>query len=250
MRNRVAEYYDSIALFYESLYLGSEYYRTLYMKIGNVLDAYIKPRTRVLDVGAGTGFWSIYLRRRGAHVTSLDISCASLKRCKPCDERIQGDAASLPFKCESFDAVVALGSVYNHLPDTDAAFTSAACVLKRGGVFIADIDNAVCLDMFFEYAIYQGVRKLLAALIRGAVRGVWEFSGREVPFTYYSYFHVVSSMRRAGFKLVEARPVYLLPPLPSRLLQRGFRLKFFEKFDVLKCLAPLSTTVIYVAVRV
>jgi len=50
-----AAYYDAIAHIYSDIYLRMEYYRLLYRKLGEVIDRYITPGMRVLDVGAGTG---------------------------------------------------------------------------------------------------------------------------------------------------------------------------------------------------
>ena len=243
-----AAYYNAIAHIYRDIYLRMEYYRLLYRKLGEVVNKYIKPGMRVLDVGAGTGFWSLYMRRRGAHVVSLDISFKSLEMCRY-GERINGDAAHLPFKTGSFDAVTAFGSVYNHISGLADAFASASHVLRRGGLFIADVDNAVCLDMLYEYLLYQGLDGLKNALLRGVVEGRWESAHGEIPFTYYSYFYVRAALRRAGFRLVEAKPIYLLPLLPTRLLQRRLRLRWLERLDYLRPLAPLATTVVYVAVK-
>ncbi|MEM0484692.1 class I SAM-dependent methyltransferase [Pyrobaculum aerophilum] len=248
MTKAVARYYDSIAHVYDDVYLKMKYYRVLYRKIGEVIDQYIKPGMYVLDVGSGTGFWSVYMTSKGAHVTSLDISEKSLRRCS-CPDRVAGDAALLPVRNNTYDAVTALGSVYNHIQDIRTAFKSAARTLKKGGLFITDIDNALCLDMLYEYLLFQGVSKLISALKNGVVKGVWEAADGEIPFSYYAYFYVKSALAEVGLKLIDKRPIYLLPPLPTRLLQRRFRLGAFEKFDLLKFLAPFSTTVIYIAVK-
>ncbi len=141
-----ATYYDAIAPIYSDVYLGIDYYRLLYRKLGEVIDAYIRPGMAILDVGADTGFWSVYMRARGARVVSLDISAKSLELCR-CNDKINGDAARLPVRQGSFDAVTALGSVYNHVSNLTEAFASAARILKRSGLFITDVDNAVCLDI-------------------------------------------------------------------------------------------------------
>lgn len=244
----VARYYDKIADKYLDKYLRIEYYRVLYRKIGEVIDRYIREGMSVLDIGSGIGFWTAYMWRRGAAVYALDISHQSLKVCR-CPDKITADAALLPSRDGAFDAVTALGSVYNHLEKLDEAILAASRVLKNGGVFIADIDNAVCLDMLWEYILFQGIGKLKEALLRGFVRGSWESADGEIPFDYYGFFKVRGALRRANLKLIEARPIYLASPLPSRLQQRRMRAKFFEKLDLLKPLAPLATTVIYVAVK-
>ncbi|MFN7105649.1 MAG: methyltransferase type 11, partial [Pyrobaculum sp.] len=103
--------------------------------------------------------------------------------------------------------------------------------------------------MLYEYLLFQGVGRLAEALRKGHVRGRWESIDGEVPFSYYSYFYIRALLKKAGFKLAEARPIFLFPPLPSRLLQKRFRGHLFERFDFLKVFAPLATTVIYVAVK-
>lgn len=71
---KIVNYYDSIAPRYVDEYLKVKYYRLLYQKLGEAVDKYIKGGMWVLDVGAGTGFWSLYMKKRGARVVSLDIS--------------------------------------------------------------------------------------------------------------------------------------------------------------------------------
>ena len=170
MLEAVAKYYDSIAERYADKYLRNEYYRILYRKIGEVLDKYIRPGARVLDIGAGTGFWSTYMQSKGALVEALDLSTQSLKACK-CGDRVAADASRLPARQRGFDVVTALGSVYNHIEKVEEAFKEAFKALKKGGIFITDIDNAVCVDMMYEYFLFKGLDKLDDALKKGVVRG-------------------------------------------------------------------------------
>lgn len=71
---------------------------------------------------------SIY-EEEGARVVSLDISN---RLCK-CEDKLVSDAAFLPSAVEKFDAVTALGSVYNHIEDVPTAFRKVSSVLKKGG---------------------------------------------------------------------------------------------------------------------
>ena len=67
----------------------------------------------VLDVGGGTGWVTIGMRKKGCVVT-LDSSPASLGHAP--DPRVLGDVASLPFADRSFDLVMS-SQVLEHLSD-------------------------------------------------------------------------------------------------------------------------------------
>ena len=91
----------------------------------------------VLDVGTGTGFLSIMLTEMGFNVVGLDISREMLRRAREKAkemhiEFVQGDAENLPFKTESFDAVVNRAVLWT-LPDPERALAEWKRVLKSGG---------------------------------------------------------------------------------------------------------------------
>lgn len=101
---------------------------------------------RVLEVGAGTGFFGLNLWQEGyvgeAHATDLSPGmlavCAESARAVGCDLRIRvGDAERLPYPDGVFDLVVA-HAVLHHLPDPPATVGEMARVLRPGGaLFIA-----------------------------------------------------------------------------------------------------------------
>ena len=91
----------------------------------------------VLDVGTGTGFLSIMLTEMGFNVVGLDISREMLRKAREKAkemhiEFVQGDAENLPFKTESFDAVVNRAVLWT-LPDPERALAEWKRVLKSGG---------------------------------------------------------------------------------------------------------------------
>lgn len=102
--------------------------------------------TRVLELGAGTGFFSINLVLAGcldgADITVTDISEGMLEVCVENGRRHgvelasrAGDAEALPFADASFDLV--LGHAFlHHLPDPQAALAEAFRVLVPGGTLV------------------------------------------------------------------------------------------------------------------
>ena len=94
-----------------------------------------------LEVGAGTGYFSLNLALAGAveRVTCTDISPGMLDVLEDNARRLGIDvrtaaceASELPFEDASFDLVLG-HAVLHHLPDLDAAFSEFRRVLRPGG---------------------------------------------------------------------------------------------------------------------
>ena len=94
-----------------------------------------------LEVGAGTGYFSLNLLRAGIvrDATCTDISPgmvralgANARRLGLTVKSAQADAESLPFPEGSFDLVLG-HAVLHHLPDLDRAFAEFHRVLEPGG---------------------------------------------------------------------------------------------------------------------
>ena len=96
---------------------------------------------RSLEIGAGTGYFTLNLLRAGVigEAVATDISPGMLERLSGTAARLGLDvratrceADKLPFADESFDLVFG-HAVLHHLPDLDAAFAEFRRVLKPGG---------------------------------------------------------------------------------------------------------------------
>ena len=105
----------------------------------------IGKNSQVLDVGCGTGRYSLEIgKRTGADVTGLDFSRGMLGKAneKECGIWLQGDAANIPFGNESFDTVIMM-LMLQHVDDEPRVLAEAKRVLRPGGQFIiATISHA------------------------------------------------------------------------------------------------------------
>ena len=102
------------------------------------------PCGRVLEVGAGTGFFVLNLMQAGLATTAVvtDISPGmvevAVRNGKELGLDVTGqdaDAEALPFDDESFDVVIG-HAVLHHIPDVELAFREFLRVLRPGGRFV------------------------------------------------------------------------------------------------------------------
>ena len=110
-------------------------------KLTKLLGAQPGPYARSLEIGAGTGYFSLNLLNAGVveHATCTDISPGMLETLEA-NARELGlevgtavcDAAELPFPDASFDLVLG-HAVLHHLPALERSFAEFARVLRPGG---------------------------------------------------------------------------------------------------------------------
>lgn len=102
-----------------------------------------KPQIRILDIGAGTGRYSIALAEEGYDVSAIELVKHNLGRLKAKSSLVkayQGNALRLKrFEDEAFDMVLLFGPMY-HLHEKEEklkALAEAKRVLRTGGILLA-----------------------------------------------------------------------------------------------------------------
>jgi S-adenosylmethionine-dependent methyltransferase len=113
------------------------------------LERYLPPAGSILEIGAGTGRYTLALCRRGYSVTAVDLSSALLERCRlrlaaaQLDGLVQlvvADARDLQtVPAMTFDAVLLMGPLYHLIFEEDRrqAIRQAAEHLHKGGVLFS-----------------------------------------------------------------------------------------------------------------
>ena len=110
-------------------------------KLTKLLGSTRGPFARSLEIGAGTGYFSLNLQRAGVvgEATCTDISPGMLEALQANAQRLHldvetvtCDAAELPFEDDSFDLVLG-HAVLHHLPALERSFDELVRVLRPGG---------------------------------------------------------------------------------------------------------------------
>lgn len=109
------------------------------------IHRYAKPGDRVIEIGAGTGRYSISLAKEGMDVTAVELVEKNLRVLKENSRGIenicsyQGDATDLSrFEDGSFDVTLVFGPMY-HLyeeEEINKAIDEAIRITKKGGILL------------------------------------------------------------------------------------------------------------------
>jgi len=151
---------------------------------------YIKPGSRLLDVGSGYSMFYQITTDWDFEITCCDLDSAAMEKMRglaPRWEWIVADALRLPFEDESFDAVYA-GEIIEHVSDPASALREWGRVLKPGGVFIITTPNR---------------KRLLARANRR------EMIMHPEHVREYSLKELKSDLRSHGFKVLYVTGIYL-----------------------------------------
>lgn len=179
-------------------------------------------RTRVLDVGCGTGYYLNLISRKGFECLGIDHSENMLRQLKniyPALNVRLGDARRLSFKDDSFDAVISIETL-RYFSHQEHLLREIYRVTKPGGrIFI----TAAPLFSLNTYGVFNSLCYLLR--LKSLV-------------SCYQSFETAGSLQKrleeAGFKKIKIEsyffgPYFILDKINQRL--SSYLMRKFEKMD-------------------
>src|SRR3954451_9577295 len=183
-------YHDLASQTYDSKWgidYGEKGAQQVLAKMRKALGQPLRPMGRGLEIGAGTGYFSLNLLKQGilSDVTCTDVSpgmldalSASAERLHIDVETVVCDAENLPFESGTFDVVFG-HAVLHHIPDLERAFSEFRRVLKLGGLVAFCGEPSRTGDKLAAYpkraalAIAPVWRKAMGARTRAGSDGAW-----------------------------------------------------------------------------
>jgi ubiquinone/menaquinone biosynthesis C-methylase UbiE len=214
LTNYVGYIYDSLADTYEDdVVFGPLFYRFLYVDLDQIIKTMFHRGNKgpILDVGCGTGHFTLMLVEEGHYVIGVDLSLGSLKKAKNQAKAlgaknvdlVLASAVYLPFADALFEASLSIGSVINHLSKVNAELmiSEISRVLLQKGLLVVDVDNVTSPDLLNHfvnpcdefYAV--DLRDVLRSIFSGFKFGfhyLWTYKGNTVKLYMYTY----SELRR------------------------------------------------------
>jgi len=167
------------------------------------MERYLTPGASILDIGAGTGIYSLYFARKGYRVSALELADSNIEvfrrnmeKAYPID-LVQGNAMDLSrYEDNSFDAVLLFGPLY-HLHD-DAHKKQCIAEAKRvckpeGKLFFSFISNdPVILTMQQMHPDY---------LLSGDYHKE-SFQCEDFPFVFHTLDRCRSLLKAGGIRIL------------------------------------------------
>jgi ubiquinone/menaquinone biosynthesis C-methylase UbiE len=157
-----------------------------------------RPGESILDVGCGTGVFTLNILASGPRVTGLDVSIPMLKRAEHKTEGypfrgVAGDMSFLPFADECFDKVISMTAL-EFVADGREAVAELFRVTRKGGVVVVTTLNSLSPwaarrkkaadkgHALFEQMIFRSPDEMSAlAPVDGTVKSAIHFLKDEDP---------------------------------------------------------------------
>ena len=166
---------------------------------------------RVLDLGCGTGRFSVEIAKMGAEVISVDPSISMLKQIekridtKNSDsihiDKIQSSGYLIPLKDNSCDGCICI-NVMDHIQKPNEIITEVMRVLKKNGFLITNFSNLS--SIYFPIGNYVNNKKL--SLINGV-------------FTQWiSIGEIKSIFQKSSFEIEQMKGHLLFPRIFNNIL--------------------------------
>ena len=163
--------------------------------------ASISPGERVLDIGCGTGIYTLAASQRGAWVIGLDASTEMVRAAR---KKLQSagrpprlvvaSAESLPFRAERFDLIIGVTSLC-FVARPEDALSQAWRVLKPGGCLVLGE-----LNRHSPWAWFRRIKGLFTETIYSKAH-------------FWGPQELVELLSRQGYQVGQTRTLIFFPPV-------------------------------------
>ncbi len=214
----------------EHWYLASRTRRYMIVRrIREVLEsAGFRAGDRVLDLGPGWSYGPLWASHSGARVTGVDLGLDQLRWAQMALNSsrrfalVQANAKALPFRDQSFDAIVS-AEMMEHVfrPDRPGVLREAARVLRPGGSFAISTPNPHSpIELVKTLAVrWPALRRRLPS---GCFPEASDDAGQYHPYRYHhpiAASELARGLEAAGFLVRGVRHfLFVAKTLPDSLL--------------------------------
>lgn len=192
-------------------------------------------KRRILEIGTGTGRFSLMFSSNGHKVVGLDYSknmiSIAFKKTKNLNlnknlQFVVGDALNPPFKEGSFDSIISI-HVLMHIQNWEDMISNMTKLLTPKGLVLIQIPN------LFSFSYFGKVLRKFARLF--GLRVQWA----ETEPQLFTKKKIVNVFRKCGLEITHTEMSFFIPPTIYRTVP-NFMLPFVYKIDKMCLCTPLK----------
>jgi len=137
-----------------------------------LIEKYAPPSGDVLDTGCGAGRAALVLAKRGYRMTGLELRPHMLAAAQKLGHEagsivawVRGDGRGLPFENDTFDVVLGLFAIIQHIPDTEGRvryLSECARVLRPNRVLLLGLDNVAPAVLCYGFWAWRRLRRAVS----------------------------------------------------------------------------------------
>ena len=172
-----------------------------------MMDRYIKPGDKILDIGGGPGHYSIHYAGKGHEVTLFDLSDENVRFAKKKARQykvkitaMQGNALDLSrFPEASFDVVFLMGPLYHLMTEESRikAIKEAKRVLKPGGYLF-------CSFILMFGGVIYGLREIEETILWPEEQALYDVAARDGSLSFDAFTYAYMTTVKDAKKLLAA----------------------------------------------
>ena len=225
-----AEYYNSIANVYDKMY-EDVYWNIARQQIKVTIEKHIFSMSglSVIDIGGGTGYWSLWALKKGAKVLFVEPAQRMIEQAKDKLRKEMGmDLREVPIEFinrpaedldfhlhfeEKFDVILLLGDVLSYVDNLEKTMENISRASKKGTLVFGTVDNYFSyLKDVIIYGSWEDYNYLVnhRRLPVGSEYGTFEaraFEPVEIENIFEDY----------GFKMLDLTALASMPSLESSI---------------------------------
>ena len=171
----------------------------------------VTPRTRILEIGTGTGWFPVLCKLKGLSCKGLEISPQLIDHAKNLGAQngvepdIElGNIEDVAIPDENYDVVVAM-SVFEHVEDWRRGLEEVYRILKPGGILVFESTNKFSFTSGeYNFPLYGWLPDRWRYRLRIAKQGP-DIMKLGIDFNQFRYPQLRRAFRRVGFSRIADR---------------------------------------------
>jgi ubiquinone/menaquinone biosynthesis C-methylase UbiE len=186
-------------------------YKAIYNYINNVFSKVLTSNSKLLNAGSGGNTYNISIEQ--IHIDIADKKISHLNNC------VIGSICNIPFKNDTFDACLCVGSALNYC-DSMQSIKEFARILKNNGFLLLEFETSNNIE-YISTSSYKRNIDVVSTF----------YQNREEKIYVYSLPYIKNMLEVLGFSINNIYPIHIFSSIIYRISKNSNFSSKFSYFD-------------------